>query len=100
MWGSVKNLIFRGGFTINQCTGGLPKKGALTICRYRGGGGEGGLARKSGGVLRREGGWYPNSHYEYWPNVVICGLDKTETSVYHQLLVNENIRLDLLGLHI
>ena len=45
-WGSLKNPIFKGDgrFTKNQYRGGgLPKRGAWTVCRFKGG-----LSKKEG----------------------------------------------------
>ena len=49
--GSQKNNIEEGG---------LPKRGAWTVWRFKRG-----LARKRGGVFK--GGWYPNAHYTLTP---------------------------------
>ena len=59
--GSLKNPTFRGeGITKNQYRGGLSKKGAWTVCRFKGGGA---WKERAGGDFKR-GGWYPNPHYE------------------------------------
>ena len=53
-----------GEFTINQYRGGLPKKRAWTVFKFKG---QGAWQEKGDGVF--EGGWYPNAHF----GIVICG---------------------------
>ena len=50
--GSLKNPTFRGeGITKNQYRGGLSKKGAWTVCRFKGGG----LGKKERVVILKGG---------------------------------------------
>ena len=45
-WGSLKNQIFRGGFTKKQYIwGDCVKRGAWTVCRFK------------GGAWQKRGGW-------------------------------------------
>ena len=44
-------MVLKEGFTKNQYRGGLPKRGAWKVCRFKGG-----LARKRGGVFEGRGG--------------------------------------------
>ena len=41
--------------------GGMPKKEAWAVCRFK----RGGLAKKRRGCYFEEG-WYPNVHYDWW----------------------------------
>ena len=51
--GSLKNPTFRGeGITKNQYRGGLSKKGAWTVCRFKGGGA---WKERAGGDFKRGG---------------------------------------------
>ena len=53
--GSLKNPTFRGeGITKNQYRGGLSKKGAWTVCRFKRGGG-GAWKERAGGYFKRGG---------------------------------------------
>ena len=56
--GSPKSPIFRGSLQKVNMEGGLPKKGAWTVCRFKEG-----LVRKRGGMVL-SGGWHPNAHHE------------------------------------
>ena len=51
-------MIFRWDFSKNQHIGGLPKKGAWTVCRFNGGK----LGKKEGVLFL--GCWCPNAHYD------------------------------------
>ena len=47
-----------------ECSGniegrGLPKRGAWTVCQFRGG-----AWQEKGGGAFEKGGWYPNAHYD------------------------------------
>ena len=55
----MKNPLFRGGSQKTNIEGGdCLKRGAWTVCRFKG---EEGLRKKEGSVLRR--GRYPYAHY-------------------------------------
>ena len=51
-------------------SGGLPKKGAWTVCRFKGGS----PRRTEGAVFERGGGSYPNAHYGISSGITFYGL--------------------------
>ena len=48
LWGFTEKSDFHGGSQKTIYRGALPKKGAWTVCRFKGGGG---LGKKGGGVF-------------------------------------------------
>ena len=64
-----KIRFLEGAHKKSNIEGELPKRGAWTFYRFKGG-----LARKrAGGVF--EGGWYPNAHYVTCNIVIVLSLN-------------------------
>ena len=71
-----KNQLL-GGLMTHQYRGGLPKKGAWTVCQFKGC-----LERKTEVVLLRRGGWYPNAHFENRVKSYILKVQKSYIYIY------------------
>ena len=61
-WGSMKNPTFREGSQKTIIEGGLLKKGAWAVCRFKWGGGGGGAGEEGGGGVFGGGGLMTPMH--------------------------------------